>query len=101
MRYFTYKTQHGELVRTAKTLIQVYGYEFQVPLTQLCKSLKLSRCTVVRRLRWLKDKGYIIVTKESDKQGNIYQLKRARITHFIQKWQTVNNKANEITSGAK
>lgn len=101
MKYFNYKTQHGELVRTAETLIQVYGYEFQVPLTQLCNTLKLSRCTVVRRLRWLKDKGYIIVTKESDKQGNNYQLKRARIAHFIKKWQAVNNKENEITSGAK
>lgn len=79
----------------------MYGYEFQVPLTQLCQLLKLSRCTVVRRLRWLKDKGYIIVTKESDKQGNIYKLKRARITHFIQKWQATNNKENEITSGTK
>ena len=101
MKYFTYKTQHGELVRTAETLVNVYGYEFQVPLTELCATLKLSRCTVVRRLRWLKDMGYIAITKESDKQGNIYQLKKACITHFIQKWQTVNNKANEITSGAK
>lgn len=101
MQYYSYKNQHGELVRTAERLIQVYGYEFQVPLTQLCGVLHTSRCTVVRRLRWLKDKGYIIVTKESDKQGNVYQLKKARITHFIQKWYTVNNKANEITSGLK
>lgn len=101
MKYFTYKTQHGELVRTAETLIQVYGYEFQVPLTQLCRTLKVSRCTAVRRLQWLKDKGYITVTKESDKQGNIYQLKRTRITHFIQKWYVVNNKANEISGGTK
>lgn len=101
MKHFTYKTQHGELVRTAETLINVYGYEFQVPLTELGATLKLSRCTVIRRLRWLKDMGYIAITKESDKQGNIYQLKRARINHFIQKWHTVNNKANEITSGAK
>lgn len=48
MKFFTYKTQHGELVRTAETLTQVYGYEFQVPLTQLCKFVKvipLHRCT--------------------------------------------------------
>lgn len=101
MKYFTYQTQHGELVRTAEELIKVYGYEFQVPLTRLCDTLRLSRCTVVRRMRWLKDKGYITVSKESDKQGNFYQLKKARISHFIQKWHTVNNRAIEITSGVK
>lgn len=101
MKYFTYQTQHGELVRTAEILIKVYGYEFQVPIPQLCAVLGVSRITVFRRLQWLKDKGYITVTKESDKQGNHYKLRKARLTHFVQKWHAVNNRANEITSGAK
>lgn len=73
------------MAQTLAKLIDYYGYEFKVTLSTLCEDLRLSRATAVRRLKWMSDNGYIIVTKDSNKEGSSYKLKKARINHFIAK----------------
>lgn len=88
MKHFSYILNRPRLAQTLATIIDCYGYEFNIPLTSICYDLGISKATAVRRLKWLSDNGYIIITKESHKQGNNYKLKKARALHFIAKMET-------------
>jgi CTP-dependent riboflavin kinase len=99
MKYFNYILNLPVIAQTVSELMSNYGDEFQTPLVTICEDLGISKATAVRRLRWLLDNNYLVITKQSNRQGNRYKLRKARIKHFIEKVETLQNKKQtQITS---
>ncbi|MDE6347063.1 MAG: hypothetical protein K2L55_10470 [Muribaculaceae bacterium] len=78
------KTDNIRVKQFAKSIIEAYGYTFQVPSREIAKELK-SVCyiTVMRYLAALEQDGYLTSEMTSRKHGKRYKFNRYKVDRLL------------------
>ena len=69
----------------AKSLIEAFGYTFQVPSREISKEIKsVSYITAIKYLALLESDGYLTSEMTSRKHGKRYKFNRYKISKLLE-----------------
>lgn len=78
------KTDNKRVKEFAKSLIETFGYTFQVPSREIAKELKtVSYMTVIRYLKLLCENGYMTREMTSRKHGVRYKFNHYKLDKLL------------------
>ncbi len=79
------KTSDNKKIRNfAKSLIEAFGYTFQVPSREISKEIKsVSYITAIKYLALLENDGYLTSEMTSRKHGKRYKFNRYKIDRLL------------------
>lgn len=79
------KTSDNKKVRDfAKSLIEAFGYTFQVPSREISKEIKkVCYITVIKYLALLESDGYLTSEMTSRKHGKRYKFNRYKVDKLL------------------
>lgn len=77
-------TDNRKVKEFAKSLIESFGYTFQVPSREISKEIKsISYMTAIKYLALLESDGYLSTEMTSRKHGKRYKFNRYKISRLF------------------